>query len=136
MLLSPVTGDSGGDGQGRFWKKTSSESSGGTPASGCCWVELPGLESEIRLSVSRGILGPAGMASPPLPVCRTPGKTMASRLTRLSLSAACQSALSPSPVPAGLRGCRRPTEAARVEVAPPRCRSLLLLGRCLRVTAD
>lgn len=85
MLLSPVTGDSGGDGQGRFWK-TSSESSGGTPASGCCWVELPGPDSGIRLSglclsVSRGNLGPAGMASPLLPVCRTPGKTMASRLT-------------------------------------------------------
>lgn len=86
MLLSPVTSDSGGDGQGRFWKKTSSESSGGTPTSGCCWVELPGLDSEIglsglRLSVSRGNLGPAGMASPLLPVCKTPGKTMASRLT-------------------------------------------------------
>lgn len=148
-LLVSWSGDWGGDGQGGFRTKTSSESSWEASASSCCWSLQPArLDSEIRSedgfrwgaggdgvlllhsgpfpSVSGGSPGPAAVTSPLAAVCRTPGKTMASRLTWLSLSLARHSAPPP--------GHCRPTEAAKVEVALPRWRSLLLLGRSLRGT--
>ena len=94
----------------------------------------------VCLSVTRVSSKPVALMTallPPSPspvlVCGMPGKVMASRLARLSLSVPCHSVPPPSRVPGGEKGQGRPTEAAKEEVLWVRWRSLFLC-RSLRVT--